>query len=117
VKKKGRGVRSVAVTYDDDGGCTVRDTRSGLLVSIIGTHPDASGPIGIHVEVYDYNGREVLMQDASIPKDKDGNDMPLRLTIAKHPHVAFYPDNKSVPSDIANLGHVAHDEGDARTKW
>lgn len=94
---RGKKVRAVSVTYDSDGGCTVKDIRSGLCVSIIGTHPDASGPIGIHVEVYDYDGRQVLMEDASLPYDTDGNRLPLRLTIAKHPHVAFYPDNRSVP--------------------
>ena len=103
--KRGRGVRAVAVTYDDDGGCTVKDIRSGLVVSIIGTHPDANGPIGIYVEVYDYHSRDVLMQDATKLReahldDNEQPEAPLRLVIAHHPTIAFYPDNRSVPPDV-----------------
>ena len=98
-KIKGKGVRAVSVKYDDDGGCTVTDVRSGLRVSVIGTHPSANGPTGVYVEVYDYNGRDVLMEDATLMKNADGEELPLRLTIARHPTIAFYPDNKSVPKD------------------
>jgi hypothetical protein len=118
--KKGRGVRAVSVTHDSDGGCTVTDVRSGLRVSIIGTHPDANGPIGVTIEVYDYNGRDVLMEDATIMRHgrrDDEGDAPLRLVIAHHPTVAFYPDNRSVPRDPeeAVLDHFAEDEHESRS--
>lgn len=121
--KRGRHVRvHPKVTYDDDGGLTIHDVQSNLVVSIIGTHPDASGPRGLHIEVYDYNGREVLMEDAVQMRDgRTNGDMArgggLRLVIAKHPTIAFYPDNRSLAeSEARNMSHVAHDEVDTRMK-
>ena len=82
------------VTPDSDGGITVRDPQSDLVLSIIATHPSANAPKGVYVEVYDYYGKDVLMEDATRMKNEDGYDQPLRLVIAHHPTIAFYPDNE-----------------------
>lgn len=65
------------VTKDDDGGLTIHDVGTGLVVSIISTHPAASGPHGLTIEVYDYKGRDIL------------SGVPLR--IARRHELTFYP--------------------------
>jgi len=53
----------LSVTKDTDGGVNVRDETTGLIVSVIGTHPDSNGPQGVVVEVYQNAGRFVERWD------------------------------------------------------
>lgn len=80
---------ALIVTRDDDGGLTIRDPQSDLVLSIIATHPDASGPRGVTLEVYDYRGRDVLASNITPPKPGE-EYAPVPLTIAHHPTFAFY---------------------------
>lgn len=88
----------LVVTHDDDGGITVNDKAyTGLMVSIIGSHPDANGPKALHVEVYPYTGE----QDVVV------NSVPGRSQHPKHPHLAFVAvprgeplDDEGVPENI-----------------
>jgi hypothetical protein len=81
---------AITVTRDDDGGLTLHDPQSGLVLSVIATHPDANGPRGLFVECYRYKGGDVLWQDATLRvarvpdavADNDGRD--------RHPTIAFY---------------------------
>lgn len=68
----------LTVEHDSDGGLTIHDPQSNLVVSLVSTHPAASGPRGLYVEVYAYNGGPVPWQDASRPGDN------------RHPTIAFY---------------------------
>lgn len=77
----------ISVTRDADGGLTLHDPQSDLVVSIIATHPDIHGPRGLFVEVYAYNGGPVPWQDASRrERDDDGITRP----DSRHPTIAFY---------------------------
>lgn len=87
----------LTVTHDDDGGLTIHDQASGLVVSVIATHPLVNGPKGLVIEVYDYHGQDVLMEDAvqmRRGRRDDEEDAPVRLVVAHHPTVSFYPSNE-----------------------
>lgn len=60
-----RGERPrIDVTRDDDGGITAYDPFSGVVLSVISTHPLASGPRGLIVEAYAYqSGQKMEAQD------------------------------------------------------
>jgi len=78
---------SISVTRDADGGLTLHDPQSDLVVSLIATHPDANGPHGLYVEVYAYAGGPVPFQAATVETDAAVNraaDYPA------HPTFAFY---------------------------
>ena len=51
------GRHRMVITQDSDGGITVNDHKdSGLVVSIISSHPAANGPRTLLIEVYPYEG-------------------------------------------------------------
>lgn len=75
---------ALTVDHDSDGGLTIHDPQSDLVVSIITTHPNASGPRGLYVEVYDYRGRNVIGQD--VPGDNE----PIATRIRHHLTTAYY---------------------------
>lgn len=51
----------LSVRHEDDGGLTIQDHHSGIVVSIIGSHPLASGPRSLVLEAYAYEtGRRVM---------------------------------------------------------
>ena len=67
----------LTVTHDDDGGITVKCPQSGMVFSIIETHPSALGPKGAFVEAYAYEMKhEVLVQN--VPTNRN------------HPTTAYY---------------------------
>jgi hypothetical protein len=70
---------SIHVTRDEDGGLTLSDPASGVVLSVISTNPAASGPIGLYVEAYAYRGGPIAWQEATT-----------RTGIARHPTFAFY---------------------------
>lgn len=78
----------LGVTRDDDGGLTIHDPQSDLVVSIIATNPLANGPRGLFVEVYAYRGGDVLAEDAT--RREPGDDSPVTFRIGRHPTIAFY---------------------------
>lgn len=56
------------VTHDEDGGITIQCPQSGVVLSVIETHPSASGPKGTFVEAYAYESKHTISaQDASRP--------------------------------------------------
>jgi len=77
---------ALAVTRDSDGGLTIHDPQSGLVVSLIATHPDANGPRGLTVEVYAYRGGPVPFQAASLGT----LDAITSNRATPHPTFAFY---------------------------
>ena len=97
----------ITVTRDDDGGLTIHDPDTDLVVSLITTHPDANGPRGLHIEVYAYRGGEVMWQEATrpvcecdhahalcLPDHHPEGWGELRFGIARHPTIAFYGANR-----------------------
>ena len=50
----------IVVTHDDDGGVTVRCPLSGVVISVIETHPDVIGTKAAIVEVYPYEYHQAL---------------------------------------------------------
>lgn len=51
----------LSVRHEDDGGLTIQDHHSGIVVSIIGSHPLASGPRSLVLEAYAFEmGRRVM---------------------------------------------------------
>lgn len=86
------GRKRLNVEHDSDGGLTIHDPHSDLVVSIISTHPAASGPHGLTVEVYDYRSGDVMWTD--VTRREPGDDSPVALTIKRHPTMAFYPQNR-----------------------
>ena len=79
--------RSITISRDDDGGLTLHDPQSDLVVSVIATHPDANGPRGLFVEVYAYRGGEVPWQDATRRQVEDDG---ITRPDPRHPTIAFY---------------------------
>ena len=78
----------LTVTRDSDGGITVHDKASGIVLSVVGTHPLASGPRGLFIEAYAYRGGPVTTQVASIATGEA-----VTIDAAKpvhHPTFAFY---------------------------
>ena len=54
-------LRRPRIKYDEDGGITVHDVQSDVVLSIIGTHPDSNEPKGLIVEAYAYSiGKTVV---------------------------------------------------------
>jgi len=51
------------VAKDTDGGVTIRDEATGVVVSVIGTNLDANGPRGVVIEVWDYRGGRIERYD------------------------------------------------------
>lgn len=56
------------VTHDDDGGITVRDPQSNIVLSVISSHPAANGPRTVIVEAYHYESGvyEVFTDDSRV---------------------------------------------------
>lgn len=54
------------VTRDSDGGLTVHDKRSGVIVSILPSHPGSNSPASLTLEVYAYTTGKVA-QVETIP--------------------------------------------------
>ena len=77
--------KAITVTRDDDGGLTLHDPASGLVLSVIATHPDANGPRGLFVECYAYAGGPVPWQNATRPPLTDEDPY-----ASAHPTFAFY---------------------------
>ena len=62
-RHKAKG-RDLEVVLDNDGGVTLRDRISGVVLSIIGTHPDANGPKGLIVEANAWESdKEIAVED------------------------------------------------------
>lgn len=60
----------LVVTHEEDGGLTIHDEASGVVLSVIATHPSASGPKGLFVEAYAYaSAKSIVTQDASNPRN------------------------------------------------
>lgn len=83
---------ALEITRDPDGGITVHDPGSDLVVSIIATSPAANGPHGLHVEVYAYRGGAVLWSDVSRREVDDAT--PIRVGINRHPTFSFFGANE-----------------------
>lgn len=43
---------TLIVTHAEDGGVTIEDVASGIVLSVIGTHPLANGPRSLVLEAY-----------------------------------------------------------------
>lgn len=78
----------IKVTRDDDGGLTLHDPLSGIVLSVIATHPAANGPKGLYVEAYSYQPGDVMWED--VTRREIGDDSPRVFAIARHPTIAFY---------------------------
>lgn len=57
--------KTLQVTQDDDGGVTVRDHRSGVVVSLISSGPDERPNIAL--EPYPYESGKVVTIDTIQP--------------------------------------------------
>ena len=76
------------ISHDSDNGVTLRDPLSGVVLSIISTHPLANGPKGLIVEAYSIeSGRQMLAQKHE----------PRLAPNPAHPVVTFYalPERKA----------------------
>lgn len=49
------------VSHGEDGGVTIQDQASGIILSVIGSHPLASGPRSLILEAYAYETGRVVM--------------------------------------------------------
>lgn len=84
----------LVVTRDTDGGITVHDRASGVVLSIIATYPTANGPHGVTVEVYSYHGGDILASDITPPPPGEAwTVIPLR--VAHHPTYSFHAESKA----------------------
>jgi hypothetical protein len=83
---------ALEVRRDSDGGLTIRDPQSDLMLSVMPTNPDANGPRGLYVEVYAYQGGDVMWQEATRREVSD--ETPLSFGIARHPTIAFYGESR-----------------------
>lgn len=60
-RQKRDGVRvRLNVTQDEDGGVTVGDPQSGLVLSIIPSHPASNGPRTLLVEAYTWGAEQAV---------------------------------------------------------
>lgn len=57
------------VTRDDDGGITVNDPHSGVVLSVVSSHPDINGPVGLHVEAYVFESGDKRVHKEDIPAE------------------------------------------------
>jgi hypothetical protein len=62
------------VRHDEDGGITIEDIASGVVISIIGTHPLAHGPRSLVIEAYAREDGQLVMAGPI-----GGNDRPFSL--------------------------------------
>lgn len=84
----------LSVTRDSDGGLTIHDPASGIVLSVISSHPYASGPKSLTVEAYAYRGGDILASDITPPPlGEPWTAVPLR--IARHPTYTFTAPNES----------------------
>ena len=90
---------ALTVTRDNDGGLTVHDSQSGIVLSVIGTNPAANGPKGLFVEAYAYAGGPVTVQAASVASAAIIATPALAIP---HPTIAFY----STPEPVDGNPHA-----------